>query len=136
MIVVDSNVLAYFLISGPHSTDADAVYSRDSRWVSPLLWKSELRDVVLVYLRMGKLTLEESVDYMARAESLMHGAEYSIESARVLALASASGCSAYDCEFVALAEMLNLKLVTEDRAVLRSFPGRAVSMKSFVNEES
>jgi predicted nucleic acid-binding protein len=53
---------------------------------------------------------------------LLLGAEYEIESDRVLALARDSTCSSYDCEFVALAMKLNSKLVTMDRALLRSFP--------------
>lgn len=136
MIVVDANVLAYFLISGANSAEADAVYSRDPRWIAPLLWKSELRNVVLVYLRRGMLSLDEAVEFMARAETMMHQAAYDVDSARVLTLAAASGCSAYDCEYVALAEARNLELVTEDHKMLRKFPGRAVSMKMFLAKES
>jgi predicted nucleic acid-binding protein len=33
-----------------------------------------------------------------------------------------SDCSAYDCEFVALAMMLETKLFTMDKQLLRSFP--------------
>ena len=49
----------------------------------------------------------------------------------VLQLAVDSGCSAYDCEFVALAEWLDAHLVTFDRAVLRAFPERAMAPASF-----
>ena len=37
-----------------------------------------------------------------------------------------SHCSAYDCEFVALALELEVPLVTADRQLLRSFPRIAV----------
>jgi hypothetical protein len=39
---------------------------------------------------------------------------------------------AHRCEYVALAEALDVPLVTEDREVLRAFPARAVSPEQFV----
>lgn len=36
-----------------------------------------------------------------------------------------SDCTAYDCEFVALAMQLGTKLVTADKKLLRSFPEHA-----------
>lgn len=32
------------------------------------------------------------------------------------------GCTAYDCEFVALSQRLGVPLVTLDRALLKAFP--------------
>jgi predicted nucleic acid-binding protein len=40
----------------------------------------------------------------------------------VLDLVSQSKCSAYDCEFVALANLLGTVLVTEDKPLLKAFP--------------
>jgi len=37
-------------------------------------------------------------------------------------LAASSGCSAYDCEFVAAAQQLDAPLVTADRALRKGFP--------------
>jgi predicted nucleic acid-binding protein len=51
----------------------------------------------------------------------------------ILRLASVSKCSAYDCEFVALAHSLGVPLVTSDAEILDSFPSIAVSPKDFVS---
>jgi predicted nucleic acid-binding protein len=43
-----------------------------------------------------------------------------------------SGCSAYDCEFVALAQSLGIPLVTVDKHVLRQFPGVAIGLDDYL----
>ena len=52
--------------------------------------------------------------------------------ATCLELAKRSRCTAYDCEFVALAKRLGTGLVTSDRQVLSAFPETAVSPEAFV----
>ena len=54
--------------------------------------------------------------------------EYAIKSNQVLELVRSSDCSAYDCEFVALAMELGTKLVTMDRKLLKAFPKYAFDM--------
>ena len=62
------------------------------------------------------------------AESLLSGNEYKIDSLDVLTLGRDSECSAYDCEFVALAKRLDVNLATMDKKVLRSFAMIAKSL--------
>lgn len=61
----------------------------------------------------------------------MSSKDYVVPSALVMQKVAASCCSAYDCEYVALAENLGVSLVTSDKQILREFPGIAVSMKAF-----
>lgn len=77
------------------------------------------------------LTLDEALRRMQRAETLMQGKEYEVSSAQALSLAASSRCSAYDCEFVALAQNLAVPLVTSDGQVLSAFPTTAVSVDNF-----
>lgn len=128
MIVVDSNVLAYLYLPGEFTPAAEALVEHDPDWVAPVLWRSEFRNIMAGYLRRGKLTLEQALALQGEAEDLLGGAEYEVDSRSVLELVRDSECSAYDCEFVALALKLDTKLVTMDGKVLRSFPDIAVAL--------
>jgi predicted nucleic acid-binding protein len=70
------------------------------------------------------------------AEALMTDHEFTVTSVQVLTLADSGSCTAYDCEFVALAKQLDVKLVTQDKKVLREFPDIAVSLDDFLNRNS
>lgn len=122
MIVVDTNVIAYLLIQGPHTADSEDVYQRDADWHSPLLWRSEFLNVLSLAVRGGHLTLDESIEILAKAEILMAGKEHAVEPNAVLRLAVKSGCTAYDSEFAALAIDLDTILVTRDDKLLKAHP--------------
>ncbi len=130
MIVVDSNVLAYLYLPGEFTVAAEALLTSDSEWSAPLLWRSEFRNVLAGYMRRKSLSFEQAAALQAEAEELLAGCEYEVDSTSVLELVRDSDCSAYDCEFVALAEKLDVKLVTMDKKLLKAFPGRAVALNA------
>jgi len=125
VIVVDTNVIAYLFMPCEFTARAETLFRRDPGWAAPLLWRSEFRNVLATGIRRRSLTLDIASAIQAEAEDLMAGREYQVPSADVLRLAAESACSAYDCEYVLLAQRLNVPLVTGDRAVLAAFPGTA-----------
>jgi predicted nucleic acid-binding protein len=129
MIVVDTNVLAYLYLPGDHTLQAEALLERDSDWAAPVLWRIEFRNILAGYMRRRILTFEQACNLQAEAEGLLVGAEYEVDSRSVIGLARDSDCTAYDCEFVALAIQLETKLVTRDPKLLRSFPRHAIDLK-------
>jgi predicted nucleic acid-binding protein len=131
MIVVDTNLIAYLYLQGEYTTHAEQVLQRDSAWAVPLLWRSEFRNVLAFYLRQNLLSLKDAEDIMEKAEAFLLGREYEVSSTHVLRLANASQCSAYDCEFVSLAQELGVPLVTADRKVLKAFPQVAMTPSAF-----
>ena len=128
MIVVDSNVLAYLYLPGEYSERAEALLQHDPDWAAPVLWRSEFRNILAGYLRRKTLSFEQACGVQREAEGLLTGAEYEVDSLSVLELVRDSACSAYDCEFVALAMRLDTHLVTLDKQLLRAFPQRAVPL--------
>lgn len=132
MIVVDSNVLAYLYLPTEFSSQAERLLAKQPSWAAPVLWRSELRNVLALYMRKNLLTIEQAYDIQTAAETLLAGAEYDVPSLEVLRLVESSECSAYDCEFVALAKQLGTKLVTADKKILKQFPKIAVSLAQAV----
>lgn len=131
MIVADTNLLIYLYVQGQRTQESEAVLQQDAVWAAPLLWRSEFRNVLIGLVRSDALQLEKALAIIDEAERWLAGHEYSVVSRQVLELASRSGCSAYDCEFVALAQDLEVPLVTNDRQILKAFPTIAVSPSAF-----
>lgn len=125
MIVVDSNILAYLYLPGQFSQQAEALLRQHPQWHAPPLWRSELRHILSGCVRRQQLSLADAIVIQQEAEALMALGEQAVDSQHVLTLAQQSGCTAYDCEFVALAQTLACPLFTMDKQVLRAFPDTA-----------
>ncbi len=134
MIVVDTNIIGYLYLASERSTQAEQALQKDPRWAAPRLWSSELRSVLALYIRKRLLSLEDARQIMDKATNLMQDQE--VASPEVLKLVTESTCSAYDCEFVALARDLAVPLVTVDKQILNQFPAIAISLEAFVTTES
>ena len=132
MIVVDTNIIGYLYLTSDRSDLAEQALLKDPIWTAPLLWRSEFRNVLALYLRKKLLNLEEAQRIMAEATQLMQDREYEIASHQVLSLVATSTCSAYDCEFIALAKDLDIPLITTDKQILNQFPEIAFSLEQFV----
>ena len=128
MIVVDTNVLAYLYLPGVHTPAAEALLQAQPDWAAPALWRSEFRNILAGYLRRRSLGFEQAAAVQAEAEALLAGHEFDVDSRSVLALVRDSDCSAYDCEFIALAQQLGTTLVTMDKKLLKAFPGCAMAL--------
>ena len=133
MIIVDTNVIGCLYLASERSEQAEQALMKDSAWAAPLLWRSEFRNVLASYLRENLIDLEDALSILEEAEALMRGGEYEVVSAQVLRLAASSGCSAYDCEFVALAYDLGMPLVTVDKQLLVQFPNITVALHDFAS---
>jgi len=133
LIVVDTNLIAYFFLHGEYSDLAEKAFRKDSQWVAPLLWRSEFRNVVLKCIKEGYIKFEDAVQIVGEAENLMMAREYTLRSIDVLRLAASANCSAYDAEFVVLAQELGIPLVTMDKLILITFPETAVRLNRFIS---
>ncbi|MAT58765.1 MAG: VapC toxin family PIN domain ribonuclease [Ignavibacteriae bacterium] len=130
MIVVDTNVIAYLFLKGEYNQNAEKLLKSDSDWSVPILWRSELRSILTLYLRKNLITLNQSYEIIQESHKLLKGNEYTIDSLQLLEEINKSTLSAYDLEFVVLAKTLKTKLVTLDKKIIKEYPRLAVSLKN------
>jgi len=132
VIVVDTNVVHYCWVRGQNTEVAQAVRRQDPDWHAPILWRSELRNVLTAYLRGGMMSRAQIVEILNVAGRALAESEHIISDDLVLDVVTSSTLTAYDAEFVALATALSVPLVTADKAVLKAFPDLAITMEAFV----
>jgi predicted nucleic acid-binding protein len=128
-------LITFFAVRSDHSELADAVCETDVAWAAPLLWRSEVRNALVKYIQHAGMSLESALLALETAEEIIGAREYRVSSEQVLELAAQSRCTAYDCEYVALAQELGVPLVTTDKQILKAFPKTAVSLENFAKKK-
>ena len=121
MVTIDTNVVAYLLIEGDRTPEAQALYARDPDWRSEGFLLVEFSNLLATYARTGKLDANTAEGLLATAERIVTGI-VNLPHPRALALAAEFGVSAYDARFLAVARQLGTKLVTEDAKLRRAAP--------------
>jgi predicted nucleic acid-binding protein len=136
MIVADCNLVAYLLIQGDWTAEAEAVFRHDPQWCAPFLWRSEFRNVLIAHVRQRSMSMNDAHSKMEEAEELLGQRSFAVNSTRVLEEAARRKISAYDAEYTALAIDFQVPLVTLDRKLLIACPDIAVSSRDFVENAS
>ena len=132
MLIADTNLLVQLVGDGEDADRAREVYRRDPYWAAPRLWRSEFRNAMSLYVRQEIFPMPVAVERWRNAQRVVSRREFDVDGERVLSLAAASGCSAYDCEFVHLAQRLDVPLVTFDRRLRTAFPLVSLSPHQFL----
>lgn len=105
-----------------HSEASWSLLRRDPEWLAPLLWRSEAANVLWKQVRLRGMDARLALEIFQACKALLMGKEMATGQDDVLILACRSGCSAYDAEFVALAQRKGISLATRDKVLLRLFP--------------
>lgn len=133
MIVVDSNIIAYLMIPSDRTKEIEKLLLKDSEWITPLLWRSEFRNILTLYMKQSQMSLILAEQTIARAENLLSEREYGVLSSDVLALTYEKSLSAYDAEYVVLAINFGVPLITVDKKLLKQASEYAVSPTKYLN---
>lgn len=127
MIVADTNLVVALACRTDATPLADAVWAKDSEWATPPLWESEFRNATLGMIRAGIIgakTAEAAFKFAVDRIEV-----FAVDTGTVLRLAETHNLTAYDAEFAALAEWLNVMAVSFDPDLIKS--GLAVHPKDF-----
>jgi len=132
MIVVDANILIYSLIEGDYSPLVHKLRERDVDWRTTGLCLHETLNVLATYQRRDILTLAQCKKLLEHAERFMKVAQCEMKMEAALAMAAKYTITGYDAQYVALAQSLNVPLITEDRKLREAVPGIAFPMQEFL----
>jgi predicted nucleic acid-binding protein len=131
VIVADTNLIAYYVIRGARTTAAEGCRMRDSEWIAPILWRSELRNVLVTTLNAGLISLAQAKTAFDGAATLVNDAFIEARVGEVFQTAALSRISSYDAEFVVLARNRGIRLVTADQKLATRCPDVCVSIEDF-----
>lgn len=134
MIVADTNLVAQIVTQTTETALAEAVLTKDPDWRVPILWQSEMQNLLATRMRVLKIPLSEALLAMSDASRLIQVSALVPDSETILKITSATNLSAYDAEFLALARRLQVTLVTSDRKILAADPDVAKSPEQFLAE--
>ena len=132
MIVADCNLAAYLMIEGEHTAAAETVFAKDPDWCAPWLIRSEFMSVLAQHMRHRSLPLASAHAAMSKLDTLYQNRFLAVNAADVLALVEGTAVSAYDAEYVSLAQRLSIPLVTFDTKLTKAAPNHVQSAEHFL----
>ena len=131
MIVVDTNIIAYRFIKGDRTEKVLKAQQKDPDWILPSLWRHEFLNVLSTAARNKVLNTDQCLEVWKSAVRVLHSLERNVDMVKALSLSLETSISAYDAQYITLAESVRIKCLTEDRNLLKTFPAVAVSLEQF-----
>ncbi len=122
MLLVDTNVVAYLLIEGEHTAAAQQLRARDPDWRSEAFLLVEFTNMLASSIATKRMTPRLARDLLEKASELLDGKLGRIPHDAVLTMAARHRVSACDARFLALADQLGSRLVTEDARLRAAAP--------------
>src|SRR5258708_1090088 len=115
MIIVDTDVLVYYLIEGERTAQAHRLKKWDADWRAPALWRSEFVSVINKYVKARIYDLKRAGQVLNLAELTYGNIDMKVDMQSVLNLAVNTGASTYDAHFLALAQSSGRPLITGEK---------------------
>jgi predicted nucleic acid-binding protein len=132
MIVVDANILSFFLLEGERTADANALRDADAEWMLPPFWRVEFQSILWKYARFGGMPAEKALLLLDQAIEMFSINEVAPGPDVVLRDALSWKITVYDAQYASLAKQMGIRLVTEDGRVRKACPSLAVSLDDFL----
>lgn len=123
MLVVDTNIIAPLYVRSATTVAMEKLRAFDPVWRTEPFALVEFSNVLASYVRGRYLTIAAAQDCLAQAESFLQPHYRTVPHDAALDLATRYAVTGYDARFLALAEHLGTRLVTEDAKLRKAAPG-------------
>jgi predicted nucleic acid-binding protein len=128
--VVDASIVGCWCFPDESHSIADVAFDRleATRAVVPALWWFEVRNLLLVNERRGRLEAAGTAEFLADLERLPIHVDREPAGAAIFTLARAHRLTFYDAAYLELARRLDAPLATLDRQLAAAARAAAVSL--------
>ena len=133
MIVVDANILVYRIVDGEMTAMSIRLQEKDPDWRTSPLWEYEFGNALTLMILQKHLTPKLAVQLFQTAKGVFIPTEMQADSDLALQLAAEKRITFYDAQYLALAQMLDVPLITEDKALRKAAGKSALSIHDFLN---
>src|SRR5438552_3423897 len=122
MVIVDTNIIAPLYVRSARTEAVAELFARDAVWRTEPLALIELSNVLITYERGRYITAATARDCLNRAAAFLQPQLFRVSHQAALDAALRYGTTAYDARFLALADQLGRRLVTEDTSLRTAAP--------------
>jgi predicted nucleic acid-binding protein len=128
-LVIDASVVAAWAFEEEHLT-AEAAFARvraEEAFV-PVLWWYELRNVLVLGERRGRLTEQQTARFLRSIARLRISLDQTLDETAVLSLARRHRLTVYDAAYLELAQRQAVPLATLDRELVAAAQAEQVAL--------
>ena len=128
MFVTDTNIIAPLYVRSARTDAVTKLFAQDQIWRTEPLALIELSNVLITYERARYITAATARDCLARAAAFLQPNLFRVSHQAALDAALRYGTTAYNARFLALAQQLGSRLVTEDAKLRAAAPALTQSL--------
>jgi len=129
MLVIDTNIIAPLYVRSARTDAVTKLFAQDQVWRTEPLALIELSNVLITYERARYITAASARDCLNRAAAFLQPNLFRVSHQAALEAALRYGTTAYDARFLALAQQLGSRLVTEDAKLRGAAPALTQSLE-------
>ena len=128
MVLVDTNVIAPLYVRSARTEAVEELFARDAVWRTEPIALIELSNMLVTYERSRYITAATARDCLNRAAAFLQPQLFRVSHQAALEAALDYRVTAYDARFLALADQLGSRLVTEDARLRAAAPALTQSL--------
>ena len=128
MVLVDTNIIAPLYVRSARTEAVEELFARDAVWRTEPLALIELSNVLITYERARYITAATARDCLDRAAAFLQPNLFRVGHQAALDIALNYRITAYDARFLAVAQQLGARLVTEDAKLRAAAPALTQSL--------